>query len=75
MTRKELHEAQIVQLNPETVNNKAFAACFMVVTEMKDFGAVGYVMVPQAEGAAQAFYRANWEEMEETGGAAIWLME
>ena len=49
----------------------------MVVTEPKAFGAQGYV---QALGEArdapggQAYYRATWAEMEETGGFAPWVV-
>lgn len=65
----------IVQLGP-TVGNKAFAFSMMVVTELKSFGAQGYV---QALGdtrdgpGGQAYYRANWDEMEPTGGKAVWI--
>ena len=39
----EYKEGDVVQLNPETVKNKMFAGCLMVVTEPKSWGAQGYV--------------------------------
>jgi hypothetical protein len=65
----------IVQLNPETTRNRMFAGCMMVVTEKKDFGAQGYVqgLGENGEPAGQAYYRARWEEMEQTGGRAAWM--
>lgn len=63
----------VVQLNPETVKNAAFAGCFMIVTEPKSFGAQGYVQAlgtRVAPGGA-AYYRAGWEEMEIVG-MAVW---
>lgn len=61
-----LFEGAIVQLNPETVKNKAFAACFMVVTETKDFGVQGYVQSfgDRENPGGQAYYRASFEEFE-----------
>ncbi|MFU2067686.1 hypothetical protein ACLQ9R_01285 [Bordetella hinzii] len=62
-----LSVGDLVQLDPEEVGNPAFAACIMVVTEPKSWGAQGYV---QAPGAGQAYYRAKHEEMELVGKAA-----
>ena len=69
-----IEEGVVVQLNPETVRNRAFAGCFMTITEPKPWGAKGYV---QALGenrdhmGGQAYYRAQWDEMEPIG-MAIW---
>lgn len=64
----------IVQLTPDA-SNRAFAFCLMVVTEVKGFGAQGYVQVlgeaADAPGG-QAYYRANWDEMTHTGGRVRW---
>ena len=67
----------IVQLSPEpgVCKNPMFAGCFMVVTEPKSFGATGYVQALGEKGkpGGQAFYRANWEEMELClGGMVAW---
>lgn len=77
MSPAELKVGEIVQLVPGATRNEAFAGCLMVVTEPKVFGAQGYV---QALGEArdatggQAYYRANWDEMEQTGGMAPWII-
>lgn len=66
-----LKPGNLVQLNPETVGNKMFTACFMVVTEPKPFGAQGYVQMTGKDGqpGGQAYYRAPWHEMELVGHA------
>ena len=76
MEPQELKEGQLVQLSPETVGNPMFAACIMVVTEPKTFGAQGYVQSLGSEGkpGGQAYYRAKWEEMELVGRAE-WVSE
>jgi hypothetical protein len=66
----------IVQLDPGQTRSKAFAGCFMVVTEPKEWGAQGYIQ-PVGErldtaASGQMYYRAHWEEMEPTGGRAVW---
>ena len=71
MEKRELEIGSLVQLNPDTVGNKMFAACIMVVTEPKGFGAHGYVQAlgENGEPGGQAYYRAKWEEMEFVGHA------
>jgi hypothetical protein len=46
----------------------------MVVTEVKPWGAQGYVQAPGASGkpGGQVYYRAQWAEMEITFGRAVW---
>lgn len=68
---KPLEVNDIVQLNPETVGNPMFAACFMIVTELKPWGAQGYVQALGEDGKAggQAYYRAKWDEMVKVGKA------
>ncbi|MFA7287454.1 MAG: hypothetical protein WC055_01095 [Melioribacteraceae bacterium] len=56
MEKRNLEIGDLVQLNPELVANKMFAACIMVITDPKEWG-------------AQAYYRAKWEEMEYVGTA------
>jgi len=53
----------VVQLSPETGD---FAACFMIVTEPKAWGAQGYVRVP---GGGDAYFRAKHEHMTKIGRA------
>lgn len=76
MKPTELKEGQLVQLNPDTVKNKMFTACIMVVTEPKSWGAQGYVQAlgKNGEPGGQAYYRAIWDEMELVGYAA-WRVE
>ena len=66
----EIDDGTIVQLNPHTVRNRMFAGCLMVVTELKSWGAQGYVQAPGQDGhpGGQAYYRARWDEMEELAG-------
>jgi len=61
----------LVQLNPDTVTNQMFAGCIMVVSEIKEWGAQGYVQALGENGdpGGQAFYRAKWDEMEIVGKA------
>ncbi len=76
MKQQNLSKGQLVQLNPETVKNKMFSACIMVVTEPKSFGAQGYVQGLGENGnpGGLAYYRATWEEMEIVG-VAEWVSE
>jgi hypothetical protein len=64
----------VVQLSPH-FGNLAFACSFMTVTERKVFGAQGYVQVlGTREGpGGQAYYRANWDEMEYVG-MCTWMV-
>ena len=76
MEKSELTPGRLVQLDPRTEGNKAFAGCIMVVTKCKEWGAQGYV---QALGekydvpGRQAYYNANWEDMELVGHAK-WIV-
>ena len=66
---------EVVQLNPETVQNKMFAGCFMIVTEPKSWGAQGFVQVLGQDGkpGGQAYYRANHIEMDSLGVISPWV--
>lgn len=77
MVERKLAIGEIVQLNPFACRNRMFAGCMMVVTEQKAFGAQGYVqgLGESGEPAGQAYYRANWDEMETTNGVAAFLVE
>lgn len=67
-----LEPGDVVQLDPETVQNKMFGACFLVVTEIKKpWGVQGYVTAP---GHGQAYYRAEWKEMVYIG-RAVWVVK
>ena len=75
MTKAELSHGEIVQLSPTECRNPMFGACLMIVTEPKPWGAQGYVQALGVDGqiGGRAYYRATWEEMERTCGAAVWL--
>lgn len=71
-----LEIGQVVQLHPENTRNRMFAACLFIITEPKPFGAQGYVQAlgEHGESGGQAYYRANWEEMELLEeGKAPWI--
>lgn len=66
-----LRPGMVVQLSPFACRNPMFGGCMMVVTEPKQFGAQGYVqgLGEGGEMGGQAYYRAQWEEMEVVGFA------
>lgn len=68
---KPLEVNDIVQLDPEKVGNPMFAACFMVVTEVREWGAQGYVQALGQDGkpGGHAYYRAKFDEMVKVGRA------
>lgn len=70
-----VREHDIVQLSPHTCQNNMFAACLMVVTEVYGWGVQGYVQGLGANGerGGAAYYRAQWFEIEQTGGQAVWI--
>ena len=74
MNPANLKAGDVVQLNPETCRNPMFAACFLVVSDPKPWGAQGYVQVVGAgeQPGGRAYYRARWAEMELIG-AAEWI--
>lgn len=76
MQPQELKPGYIVQLNPDTVRNPMFAACLLVVDEPKPWGAQGYVQALGKDGqpGGQAYYRAEWEEIELVGKAE-WVVQ
>jgi hypothetical protein len=76
MKERELKVGEIMQLHPTLTRNHAFRGCMFVVSDPKVFGAQGYVqgLGSRDETAGQAYYRASWEEMEETGGIAPWVV-
>jgi hypothetical protein len=77
MLTTEITVGEIVQLDPEKTGNASFAACLMIVTEVKSWGVQGYV---QSLGANReiggcAYYRAENGTFERTGGKAPWITE
>ena len=76
LNTEKLECGDIVQLSPD-VMNKGFALCLMVVTEIKSFGAQGYVqsLGTRDQPGGEAFIRINWKDIEPTGGKAVWMHE
>lgn len=72
--RAKITPGVVVQLSP-TVGNPMFAFCMMTVSEVKSWGAQGYVQSLGQDGkpGGQAYYRAKWEEMEYVG-QALWIV-
>ncbi len=72
MEKQELKVGDLVQLNPELIGNKAFAACILVVTDTYEWGVQGYVQAlgeTQDQPGGQAYLRVQWPEMELVGKA------
>lgn len=64
----DLQVGDVVQIKPDS--RETFGGCFMVVTEPKEWGAQGYVNVPDNVGLA--YYRCSSENMARIGKAE-WL--
>jgi len=58
----------VVQIDAE--HDKRFGGCFMLVTEAKAWGAIGFVQIP---GEGQVFYRCLYEAMHRIGEAQ-WIL-
>ena len=76
MEKRDLQVGDVVQLNPETIGNKAFAGCLLVVSEPKEWGCQGYVQALGTREApgGQAYLRPTWDQMEFVGHAE-WVIE
>jgi len=68
-----LKPGDVVQLSP-TYPSQIFASCMMTVTEIKPWGAQGYVQGLGKDGkpVGQAYIRPKWEDMEYVG-KAVWV--
>lgn len=76
ITREEIKVGVIVQLDPEKTENKMFAACLMVVTELRSWGVQGYVqgLGENGEPGGQAYYRAIFGTFEPIqNNCATWI--
>jgi len=72
-----LRPGHVVQINPETVDNKAFAGCMLTVTEPKAWGCQGYVQAlgeDREHHGGAAYMRLRWDQMELVG-RAVWTFE
>lgn len=76
MTDERKFEAgDIVQLGGEDVGNPMFRHCMLTVTDVRQWGVMGYVQALGEGGkeGGHAFYKAGWDEFEATGGRAVWV--
>lgn len=64
-----LHFGDVVQISPES--DTAFGGCFMLVTEPKSWGALGFVSLPTERGKLpdEGHCRVAFEDMELVGTA------
>lgn len=70
--------SDVLQIRPECAINPAFGGCLFVVSELKGWGVMGYVPAlgeSRDKPGGQAYIRLKWEEVEHTGGKAVWIME
>jgi hypothetical protein len=66
----------VVQIDPTSYKNKAFASCMLTVTELKSWGVMGYVQALGADRTTiggQAYIFLKWEDMEYVG-EAVWVV-
>lgn len=72
---RQLEEGDVVQLSPDA-RNPLFACCLAIVREPKSFGAMVYIQMTGENGqpGGQAFYFAQWAEMEYVGRAE-WVLK
>ena len=73
---RQLEIGDIVQLDPDKTENRMFAACLMVVSELKPWGVQGYVQAlgENGEPGGQAYYRAKHGTFEAChNGRAPWI--
>lgn len=69
MQKRALKVGDVVQISPEL--DGFFRGCFMLVTEVKSWGAQGFISMPKTrqELPGRAYFRCKWEDMEFIGHA------
>jgi hypothetical protein len=66
-----LRVGDVVQIDP--TQEGCFRGCFMLVTESRSWGAMGYVACPVGDAMpGRGYYRCPWEHMEYIG-RATWI--
>lgn len=66
----------VMQIRPD-FKTKCFRGCLLTVTEAKDWGVQGYIQGVGAtfeDAGGQYYLRPTWDEIELTGGVAIWII-
>lgn len=76
---KDLKVGDVVQVNPESqlgAKQGFFAACLVIVDEIKAWGVQGFVQVPGARGElpSRAYGRFNWADIEYVGRCQ-WILQ
>lgn len=71
MDKRELKKGDVVQIAP--IEDGFFTGAFMLVTEPKSWGAIGYVSIPGERGTVpqRAYTRVEWNNMEYVGTATF----
>ena len=69
MDKRKLEIGDVVQINPEAYKDGMFSACFMLVTEPKTWGAMGFILCPESPEPGAAYLRVKFENMEYIGKA------
>lgn len=67
---KDWQPGDLVQIDPE--HDPRFAACVLYVSEVRSWGAVGCVRIPEAPAPVEAWYRLPWRGGEKVG-SATWV--
>lgn len=65
-----LKAGDVVQINPAH-DRDGFACCLLMVTEVKQWGVMGFVHIPGRDGG-DAYYRVAFEHVESVG-VAPWI--
>lgn len=68
--REVLRKGDLVQINPAV---DTFGGSFMVVHEVNDWGVMGYGQ--NAGQSGQWYLRVKWDDLEITGGCAVWEVQ
>ena len=74
---KVVRVSDILQIAPDCAVNPMFGGCMMIVSELKGWGVMGYVQAlgENGECGGQAYIRLRWDQVEPTGGKAVWITE
>lgn len=64
-----VYEGDVYQIDPDC--DEVFGGCFVVVTEVKQWGIQGYVTIPGEDGG-NAYVRKKFNEIERVG-VSVWM--
>lgn len=65
-----VEQGDIVQVRGDLGPDK-WAACLVVVTEVRPWGIQGYTTIPRG---GNAFIRLKYEDIEQTRGRVVWAL-